>query len=199
MIKKYDLPVPIYDLSSNVDGVLLLYLASISNYNKGEEYRYIPLENIDYNELEAVLGKTRKTINRKLSLLVKTGILTPKNTKYGGVYIFNYKKNNKHYITLNEDVFQVLINNLTDMDIKVFLYIYSTITLIKNNNISNEQICENLGYSKNSRNNLNKIKKSIDNICNLNILSKRVRTIYNFSDNNNMKTYKKIITYQLKH
>lgn len=159
-MKKYgdfEIPVPTYYMGRDMDFSILVSLLLRSKLKKQGSYRYINYSYIDKDAICNECKISKKTLYRKLKYLEEINILTPKNTENGLIYIINYCKDGKHYVTIHHRILMRLIRDTNKYAIKLYILLKMQCDIFNNNPMSNAYLCKQLGYSTSSKRNLEKV------------------------------------------
>jgi len=170
-IKNEVLKFPITSSEVNMKNKLCDYktiaiMTLYSQPNIGEDTRYVYKNNILLNkdEIENMTGNKLDTVIRNVKKLVKLSgeTVSAINTENNGIcYLIKYSENNKKYVCIEKDILKKLMTVSNHNVIKAYIYIKyrckipnngkdKHIEKYKKTKISNESICENIGFSKKS-------------------------------------------------
>ena len=176
----FELPVPTYEINSKVDFRIILALILRSNVNtQTDNYRYIEYSNLNKKEICKECGISRQTFDRKIEYLENIGILSRKQKNNGMIYIINYSKGGKYYITIQHKILKYMLDNIDDDAIKVYLILKIQCDILKNRRpMTNAYICSLLGKSPSSKNNLYKITKGTNILVEHGLINKVQKRIY---------------------
>ena len=154
----FELPVPTYNMGKDMDFSILISLLLRSKLEKEEgSYRYINYSYIDKDGICEECKISKATLSRKLKYLEDKNILTPKNTENGLIYIINYSRDGRHYVTIHHRILSKLIRNTNKYAIKLYILLKMQCDIFNNNPMSNAYLCKQLGYATSSQRNLDKV------------------------------------------
>lgn len=154
----FKIPIPTYEMGKEMDFSILVSLLLRSKLEKEEgNYRYINYSYIDKDEICKECKISKATLSRKLKYLERTKILIPKNTENGLIYIINYSRDGKYYVTINHRILRKLITNTNKYAIKLYILLKMQCDIFNNNPMSNAYLCKQLGYSTSSQKNLDNV------------------------------------------
>lgn len=176
----FKLPVPTYVLNKKIDFSVIVSLLLKSNTNLKESNTiYIDDIRLDKDAICKECNINRATLERRLKYLCETNILEAKNTDRGLIYIINYSKDNKYYVTIEHRILKYLLEH-TDKDvIKMYILLKVQCDILKNNKpMSNAYLCSQLGYSTTSANNLSKIGRLTNTLVEHGLIEKVQKRIY---------------------
>ena len=148
-IPKYGFPS---DKESLKNKNLLTYTAMLiqTNWLQGDldNRRYLYHNKLNKEEMKKIMGVSRRTINRNINALMKTGLIEEVNSENGVVYKFNYKKDNKYFVEIEEPILKELVHTSTNVIATYVLFKYHLKDGVKK--MSQEYIAEEIGLSKSS-------------------------------------------------
>lgn len=176
----FELPVPTYGIKSKADFRIILALILRSNVNaQTDNYRYIEYSSLNKKDIYKECGVSRQTFDRKIEYLERIGILSRKQKSNGLIYIINYSKEGKYYITVHHKILKYMLDNIDNDTIKVYLILKIQCDIFKNRtSMTNSYICRLLGKSPSSKNNLDKITKGTKVLVEHGLINKVQERIY---------------------
>ena len=175
----FELPVPTYVIDKKIDFRLLFALLLRSNNNLEDDYRYIDYESLNVNAICKELNICKKTFRNKVKYLEDVNIITYKNTSRGLVMRINYNKDGKYYVTLQHEIMHHLLRNFNSNNIKIYIVLKIYCDMLKNKrSITAAELCSQLGYATNSKNNLNNMYKWTNKLEEDNLIEKTRSRIY---------------------
>lgn len=146
---KYGFPS---DKESIKDKNLLTYSAMLLQSNweeKGlDDRRYLYYNKLNKEEMAGTMRVSKRTVNRNISALIKTGLIETVETPNGIAYKFNYKKDNKYFVEIENDIMKELIHTSTNVIATYVLMKYHLKDGAKR--MTQEFIAEEIGLSKSS-------------------------------------------------
>lgn len=146
---KYGFPS---DKESIKDKNLLTYSAMLLQSKweeKGlDDRRYLYYNKLDKEEMAGTMRVSKRTVNRNISALIKTGLIETIETPNGIAYKFNYKKDNKYFVEIENDIMKELIHTSTNVIATYVLMKYHLKDGAKR--MTQEFIAEEIGLSKSS-------------------------------------------------
>ena len=155
---KYGFPS---DKKSIKDKNLLTYSAMLvnSHYSKEQvdQRRLIYYNEMDKEGMAKIMGVSKRTVNRNINALLKTGLLELIDTKNGCAYKFNYKKDNKFFVEIENEIMKELIHTSTNVIATYVLMKYHLKDGAKR--MTQEFIAEEIGLSKSCRTAVRQITK----------------------------------------
>lgn len=178
----YDLDTEVFDLSKQkiclpittdelymkdkrFDYKLLLLLTLNSNRIEGTDHRFIYREDL-YDENKSItsqinikVGTIKKNMNKMRENF--PNVIKGINTDSGIAYIINYKdKDDRKFVCVNQDILKLLLHIGNENAIKLYLFLmYMTKDGFKQ--IARTTLCESIGLSVKSDDNLSTITRTI--------------------------------------
>lgn len=195
----FKLPVPTYEIDKKIDFSIIVALLLRSNSNnKTDTYRYIDYSRLNKKSICEECKISRQTLERRIKYLQEKNIITTQNSKRGLVYIINYSLDGKYYVTIHHALLKNLLKYTNKDAIKVYIFLKMHCDSIGNKNpIPNAYICDRLGYSTKSNNNLEKIGSWTNTLANNGFIEKIQHRIYKEVDGK--KVIDKVDTYYKVH
>ncbi|EGT2203408.1 hypothetical protein DFW37_17855 [Clostridioides difficile] len=128
----FELPVPTYELDKKIDFSVIVALLLRSNSNtKTENNRYIDFSRIDKKAICEECNICMRTLKAKLKYLEEKNILATKNTSRGLIYIINYSKDRKYYVTINHKILRKLLLYTNKDVIRVYIVLKVQCDILK--------------------------------------------------------------------
>lgn len=181
----FELPVPTYIFDKKIDFKIIVAMILRSNVNIDRDaYRYLDASKFNKDEVCRECNISRKVLNNKIKYLKEIGIISTINSDRGLVYIINYSKCNRYYVTIPHKFLKTLYDNLDSDSLKIYIILLVQCKYLNNKNpMSNAYICSQMGYSINSSNNLAKIGRCTSKLHDFGFINKRKELIYKMSKN----------------
>lgn len=176
----FEIPVPTYDMSKEVDFKVIIALLLRSNSNtKTENYRYIDFSRIDKKAICEECNICMRTLKSKLKSLEEKNILATKNTSRGLIYIINYSKDGKYYVTISHKILRKLLLSTNKYVIRVYILLKIQCDILKNSRpMTNAYLCRLLGYQINNNRNIDNMGKWTNTLVELGLIDKMQYRIY---------------------
>ena len=176
----FELPVPTYIFNKKIDFKIIVAMILRSNANIDKDtYRYLDASKFNKDEVCRECNISRKVLNNKIKYLKEIGIISTKNSNRGLVYIINYSKCSRYYVTIPHKFLKTLYDTLDSDTLKVYIILLVQCKYLNNKRpMSNAYICSQLGYSINATNNLGKIGQCTSKLHDLGFIKKRKELIY---------------------
>lgn len=132
---------------------LLTYSCMIlqSNYNSSDEFddrRYLYKNKLDLKEMENTMKISQRTIKSRINMLIKTDLVETVQTEDGLVYKFNYKKDDKYFVEIENDILKQLCHTSSNVIATYILMKYHLRDGAKQ--MTREFIAEEIGLSSSS-------------------------------------------------
>lgn len=191
----FELPVPTYELNKKIDFSVIVALLLRSNSNtKTDNHRYIDYSRINKKAICEECKISRQTLERRLKYLEEKNILETKNTSRGLAYIINYSLDGKYYVVIHHRILKNLLKYTNRDAIKVYILLKIQCDVFGNKRpMSNSVLCTLLGYSPNSKNNLENIGNWTSVLANNGFIEKIQNRIY--KEENGKKVIDRVDTY----
>lgn len=170
----WEFPMPTHCLrEKKYDAKTYATLMTLSNSGKNKEFnnqmenRFVYKNSFDINELAQSLKVSRTTLQRNIKKLesIDCNVLEIKNTQNGIVYILNYgEKHNgrlKKYVTINQRILKSLACSRDNNAIKTYCLFKYMLAENSFKQLTNSWICEQIGLSNKSKNNLDVITEIV--------------------------------------
>ena len=184
-----------YEMDKKVDfSVIVALLLRSNSNNKTDNRRYIDYSRLDKKAICEECKISRQTLYRRLKYLEEKNILITKNTDRGLVYIINYSLDGKYYVTIHHRILKNLLEYTNKDVIKVYILLKIQCDVLGNKRpMSNAYLCSLLGYSPNSKNNLEHIGKWTNILANNGFIEKIQKRI--LKEENGKKVIDRVDTY----
>lgn len=176
----FELPVPTYEINQKIDFSVIVALLLRSNVNtKTDSHRYIDYSKINKKAICEECKISTKTLDRRLKYLEEKNILTTKNTSRGLAYVINYSKDGKYYVVIHHRILKNLLKYTNKDAIKVYILLKIQCDVLENKRpMSNAYLCTQLGYSPNSKKNLENIGSWTNTLANNGFIEKIQNRVY---------------------
>ncbi len=176
----FDIPIPTYDMSKKIDfSVIVALLLRSNSNNKTDSHRYIDFSRIDKNAICKECNICMRTLKTKLKYLEEKNILATQNTSRGLIYIINYSKNGKYYVTINHKILRKLLLHTNKNVIRVYLLLKIQCDILYNKRpMSNAYLCSLLGYPTNNNRNIDDMGKWTNTLVELDLIEKNQHRVY---------------------
>lgn len=176
----FEIPIPTYDMSKKIDFSVIVALLLRSNSNtKTENYRYIDFSRIDKKAICKECNICVRTLKAKLKYLEEKNILATKNTSSGLIYIINYSKDGKYYVTIKHKILRMLLLSTNKDVIRVYILLKVHCDILKNSKpMTNAYLCSLLGYPTNNNRNIDNMGKWTNTLEELDLIEKSQYRIY---------------------
>ena len=143
---------------------LITYYSEFEQSDDDEKqylYRYAYKNNLEKNkeEIEEMCKKKFSTVMKNVRLLVKgdNSLVGAKNSDNGIIYTINYfKEPHGYYILIHRKILKYLLKHFDVNTLKVYVFLKYR-CLKRKTKVTREEICEAIGLSTDSRNNLTTI------------------------------------------
>ena len=158
---------------------------AISKWEKGDT---LPDVETLY-QLASFYGVTIDYLTNDIPLEEKE-IITAKSTNRGLVYIINYSKDGKYYVTIHHRILKNLLRYTNKDAMKVYILLKIQCDLLKNTRpMTNAYLCSLLGYPTNNNRNIDNMGKWTNTLANNGFIEKIQSRAYDYNENG-----KKVIT-----
>lgn len=176
----FDIPIPTYDMSKKIDfSVIVALLLRSNSNNKTDSHRYIDFSRINKKAICDECNICMRTLKTKLKYLEEKNILATKNTSRGLIYIINYSKNGKYYVTINHRILRKLLLNTNKNVIRVYLLLKIQCDILNNKRpMSNAYLCSLLGRPTNNNRNIDDMGKWTNTLVELDLIEKKQYRVY---------------------
>ena len=187
----FELPVPTYELNKKMDFSVIVALLLRSNSNtKTDNHRYIDYSRINKKAICEECKISRQTLDNRLKYLEEKEIIKVKSTNRGLVYIINYSKDGKYYVTIHHRILKNLLRYTNKDAMKVYILLKIQCDLLKNTKpMTNAYLCSLLGYPANNNRNLDNMGKWTNTLANNGFIEKIQNRAYDYNEDG-----KKVIT-----
>lgn len=191
----FELPVPTYEINQKIDfSVIVALLLRSNSNNKTDNHRYIDYSKINKKAICEECKISISTLDRRLKYLEEKKILTTKNTSRGLAYIINYSKDGKYFVIIHHRILKNLLKYTNKDAIKVYILLKMQCDNMGNKRpMSNAYLCSQLGYSPNSKKNLENIGSWTNTLANNGFIEKIQNRIY--KEENGKKVIDRVDTY----
>ena len=176
----FALPVPTYEFDKKIDFSVILSILLVSNGNpKEDDYRYINYNRLNKDAICKECGISRKTLERRLQYLDEKNIITLEKTSKGYVYIIRCSKDGKYFVSVQHKLLKDMLKCINKEAIRVYMLLKVQLDRLKNERpMTNAFIASQLGYSVNSKNNLDKIGSWTNMLVDNGFIKKRQYRVY---------------------
>lgn len=180
------------------DKNLLTYSAMLTQsnwYDKDlDDRRFLYYNKLDKKEIANTMKVSQRTVNRNINALIKTGLVEAINTENGVVYKFNYKKDDKYFVEIENDIMKELIHTSTNVIATYVLMKYHLKDSPKQ--MTQEYIAEEIGLGKTCRAMVRQITKILAKL-GLIIIHKRFEQVSVMTEKGLKVIPKEILIYEL--
>lgn len=191
----FELPVPTYEINQKIDfSVIVALLLRSNSNNKTDSHRYIDYSKINKKAICEECKISVTTLDRRLKYLEEKKILETKNTNRGLVYIINYSLDGKYYVVIHHRILKNLLKYTNKDAIKVYILLKIQCDILENRKpMTNAFLCSQLGYSPNSKKNLENIGSWTNTLANNGFIEKIQDRIY--KEENGKRVIDRVDTY----
>lgn len=188
----------------NYKALSIITLYSASNYDKNTRYSYKTSLFEHKEEIENLSKMKLDTIFRHIKKICKfdNELIQPINVKDNIAYLMKYssgKNDRGEYVVIEKDIIKCLIEKCCSEEIKAYIFLKYRCEYNKDKNdtkreamVSNDSICENIGLSKKSHDNISKVTKITNKLVELKLIKKKTVTKVRAIDGKEKCTYRNI-------
>lgn len=183
-VLKYGMPTNKEDIKNkNISTYSALMLQTKHDkQDKLDDRRYLYLNNFDSEEAMDLLKVSKRTIQRNINALIKSGLIEVVETSENGcVYKFNYKKDNKYFVEIEHNILTELVSATNSNTIATYLLLKYHLKNGKKK-MTQEFIAQEIGISTNSLKTIRNITQVLAKIGLIIIYEKEGFTTYKTSD-----------------
>lgn len=192
----------------NYKALSIITLYSAANYDKNTRYSYKTSLFEHKEEIENLSKMKLDTIFRHIKKICKfdNDLIKPINAKDNIAYLMKYssgKNDRGEYVVIEKDIIKCLVENCSSEEIKAYIFLKYRCEYNKDKDkdkdntkreamVSNDSICENIGLSKKSHDNISKVTKITNKLVELNLIKKKTVTKVRAIEGKEKCTYRNI-------
>ena len=128
----------------------MMLQSKFDKHDKLDDRRYLYANSFDMQEVIDMLKVSKRTIQRNINALIKSGMIEVVETKENGcVYKFNYKKDDKYFVETEHEILSELVSATNSNTIATYLLMKYHLKDGKKQ-MTQEFIAKEIGISTNS-------------------------------------------------